>query len=352
MTYGFRFITGPLGDTTEVSSSDVAPGFLVPSTSTVTATVTRADPYYEGGFFVATLIAFNLQAADGAFQPGLQTGHLNPEYGVTISGPGLAPGTKIIGHADMRPQASAPYQYSATFMIDTLPTGAISTSPDAYTITIPKRDYQYVGHPNDFILRTSADLYNIQCQRPLPDTILDFSDSPFNRHDIITFGPPMFTGGDAFNSAFTFDYWNRAARMAPAFYVDQVAKKAHLNYFKNWQNLANAITISGSTGQFSTTVTLASNFFVPIQQEMRVFGPGCGIFGIRVTRALTTYTQFNVETAPVGGWQYSSGLYFLTSGASTYDRVGFYGGSTNGSYITYPSALCYWKVAVIGRMIL
>lgn len=351
MAYGFKFKTGSSGQITEVSSDDVAPGFLVPSVATVTATVTRVDPYYENGFFVATLIAFNLQADAGAFQPGLQNGHLNPEYGVTISGPGLPAGTRIIGHADMRPQTTTPYQNSATFMLDTLPNGPISTVPDAYTITIPKRDYQYIGHPNDFILRTSADLYNIQCQRPLPDTILDFSDSPFNRHDIITFGPPMFTGGEVVNFAFSADYWNRAARMAPAFYVDQVAKKAYFNYFKNWQNLASPMTVSGSTGQFSTTVTLASNFEFPIQQEMRVFGPNCGIFGIRVTRALTTYTQFTVEAPPVGGWQYGSGLYVLTSGASTYDRIGFYGGSTNGSYGTYPSALCYWKVAVIGRMI-
>jgi hypothetical protein len=350
MAYGFKFYTGPQGETTtEVGSGDVAPGFIVPASSSVTATVTNITAQNEAGQFVCTAVQFNKNGGYQQFQPGLQTGHLLPNAGVIISGPGLPANAQVIGCPSMPPQNGATYVYDCCFLVDKAPTGAFSTAADAYTITHPKRDFQFVAHPNDWITRLNNDLYNYVVQRPLPDTVLDFSDSPFTRHDIVVMGSPIFTGGQYTSG---YGYWYRAAPRRPAYWVDQVNKKAYVNFHKNWQEFAEGVTISGSTGSSSTTVILAANMSVPIQQEMRVFGPGCGPLGIRVTRSLgSSYSQFTVESAPAGGWQYSSGLYYMTSGASTYDRIGSYGGETDYGFRYEYSANMYWKVAIIGRMI-
>ena len=351
MAYGFLFNTGPQGGTTTtVVSSDVAPGFIVPSVATTTATVTSITSQSENGQFVCGVVVFN---ADGGFQapqPGLQNGYLEPDAGITISGPGLPANCQITGHAWMPPQSGTPFRYSSTFLIDKAPTGTISTAKDAYTITVPSRDFQYVAHGNDYITRLSSDLYNYQNVRPMPDTVLDFSSSPFSRHDLIVLGSPYMNGQDTGNGGT--GLWNVRARAMPAYWIDQTNKKAYVNFHKNWQGLAEPITISTSTGSTSTTVTLATNLSVPIQQEMRVFGPGCGPLGIRVTRSLASaYSQFTVDTIPAGGWSYTTGAYTMTSGASTYDRLGMFGGDTDYGYSHVFGAGMWWKVAVIGRMI-
>lgn len=341
MSYGFLFNTGAQGgNKTQVVSSDTAPGFIVPCSSTITATVTNITTQNEAGSFACGVVEFNKNGGYQAFQPGLQTGHLEPDIGVTISGPGLPSNCQFIGQAYIATPC--------TFIIDKAPTGTISTAVDAYTITHPKRDFQYVGHPDDFTTVLNTDIYNYKNQRPLPDTVLDFSDSPFTRHDIIVMGPPIFTSGQYTAG---YPYWYRAAPRRPAYWIDQVNKKAYVNFHKNWQEYVQGMTVATSTVSTSTTVTLTANNPTPIQQEMRVFGPGCGPLGIRITKSLGSgYIQFSTESYPSGGWQYTSNTYYLTSGASTYDRLGCFGAQYDYGYsCTY--AVLYWKLAVIGRMI-
>jgi hypothetical protein len=341
MSYGFRFETGPAGSTlTSVVSDDLATGFLVPATTTTTLTVTSITNGIEGGEFICSEMVLNAFGPVNGFQPGLQSGHLRPNIGTVVSGPGLPDNTKIIGTSAI---ATTSLADGERYLLDKPISGSASTAPDAYTLTTAKTNFPIIAYPNDSVGYTT---FNNQLQqRPFPDTIINFSDSPFTRHDVIVFPTSYFDGAQ-----FGFDSSTlERAISRPIVSVDQTAKVAYANHMRGYVN-SRPIPITVATSTTGTTVTLSNVAESDILQEMYMIGPGCGRFGIRVTpRTNANYrTSFNVASVPIGGWNYSANVYFIVIG---FLRYGLYEQTTFTTYRMNPNANMWWRCAIIGRFI-
>lgn len=342
MAYGFQFSTGPNISGTEVYSDEVAPGFIVPATTTVPLTVTSITNISEGVFgsanyFSGSEMICNSVGGLNLFQPGLTSGYLNPNAGATVTGPGLPANCRVIDQTDIVGSAIG---NGMRFILDKQITGSASTSVNAYTLVSPSSFNPVVGYPDDAINTNTTTI--TRNQRPYPDTIIDFSSSPFNRHDIIVYPPSYFDGKDLGTFGYNYKLMNATVQL----YIDQENKIAHANYFRLATNLNKNIQILSG----NATSILLSSGAITYNQDQYIIGPGINSLGIRVTAgvALAT-TTIPVDGEPAGGWD-TSAIYFLIPGGDWTQRLDLGNeGLATGQYVLNPNAGCWWEIAVIGR---
>jgi hypothetical protein len=346
MSYGFEFYTGLSGSLTQVVSSDTAPGFIVPATTSVTITATSITNSPLDN--VSELIC-NVQINPGtSFQPGLRSGQWQPGTGVVVSGPGLPADTQIVGYAN-RQNTSISEQNGARYILNKQTIGPISTAGDAYTLTNPSSLYPIVAYPVDASNYTNNINLNQRNQRPYPDTIVDFSSSPFASHDIIVF-PPSY-----FNSPATIDssYLSRPFAK-PRVLIDQVAKIARINAMRNFFRVPGVrITVANPAGSTGTTVTTTPSSAVSSsfpRQEMYMEGPGYTGFGVRIL-ARGASNSFTVETPPVGGWVNATNAYVIYGGGSPSEYQNLWTSGVDRSDVQSPQSGMWWKLAIIGRTV-
>lgn len=344
MTYGFQFNTGPSGALTQVISSDIAPGFLVPATTSVTITATSITNSPADG--VCELICNANASPFTAVQPGLRSGQWQPNTGVVISGPGLPADTQIVGYA-ARQNLSLSEPNGERFILNKQISGSASTAADAYTLTNPSSLYPIVAYPVDFSNLASITTPNQRNQRPFPDTIVNFSGSPFNVHDIIVFPPSYFDSPITLSSTY-----NSRPFAKPRVLIDQVNKIARVNAMRNFARVfGTQITVANPAGSTGTTVTTTPSSVVNAsfpQQEMYMEGPGYTGFGVRIL-ARTTSTSFTVESAPAGGWVTTPNAYTIYGGGSFPEQYFMWPGGTDSQNVIATQSAMWWRLAIIGR---
>jgi hypothetical protein len=342
MAYGFQFVTGPGVSGTQVFSDEVAPGFIVSAVTRVPLTVTSITNVTEGVFgsvnyFSGSEMICNSVATSGTFQPGLMSGYLKPNIGSIVSGPGLPDNCQVVDQTSI---SGSTIGNGMRFILNKQILGSASTAVNAYTLTTLPSFNPVVGYPDDAINTNNSTITNNQ--RPYPDTIIDFSGSPFNQHDIIVYPPSYFDGRDL--GTFGYNYLLMNARIQV--YVDQINKIAYANYFRQATNVNTNIQLSSGN---STSITLSSGAVI-YNQDQYIIGPNINSLGIRVTAGVSTATNvIPVDGQPTGGWN-TSATYFLIPGGDWTQRLLLgNSGSASGSYILNPNAGCWWETAVIGR---